>query len=147
ARITFACFIYTSPFASPEMYGDTWTVPRVALDCRGGQSLVEEMGKDSRDASGYVRPAWEDVMREVNARPLNRDKVAFLREVVEQDDAFVRRHGVDDAESLRKKMSEAYVRGQLRASQVPSWADRGAGVGDNSTRRPTLPHVGVEDLP
>lgn len=105
------------------------------------------MGKDSRDASGYVRPAWEDVMREVNARPLNRDKVAFLREVVEQDDAFVRRHGVDDAESLRKKMSEAYVRGQLRASQVPSWADRGAGVGDNSTRRPTLPHVGVEDLP
>lgn len=69
-------------------------------------------------------------MGEMNERLLVREQVAYLREVIRADDAYLDRHNAhDDPGQIAAFVAFALDTGELRPSQVPSRVDAGAGIG------------------
>lgn len=66
-------------------------------------------------------------MNEVEQRLLVNDQRAYLRAVVDADDAYLARHSHTDPDSLHHQMEAALQRGHLRPSQDPSWVAAGTG--------------------
>lgn len=99
----------------------------------------------------YRRPAWEDVLKGVDDVLLTHEQVAYLRRVIEEDRAYMHRHGIAvDRGSLDKQMEEAKRSGRLRPSQVPSFVDGGGGAGGGGGYSPPrlLPfEAALEEVP
>ncbi|WP_143537399.1 hypothetical protein [Rubrivirga sp. SAORIC476] len=86
----------------------------------------------------YRRPSWGTVLAELDQLLLVGDQRAYLRTVVEADQAYLERHASNDPASLRNQMNSALERGELRKAQVPDWRQRGPSLlsGLPSTQTP-----------
>lgn len=77
-------------------------------------------------AQVYRRPTWTEVMNAVDSLLLAHEQVAYLRKVIDEDHAFIERHGIgSDPDSLRSQMSKER---RLRPSQTPSFVQQGSGL-------------------